>query len=44
MENICKLNNLKIEVWRNYVISPNDKLIILLTPEVQIKLKKYAKL
>ena len=43
-ENIYKLNELKIEVWRNYAIGPNDKLIILLTPYVQIKLKKYTEL
>ena len=40
-ENICKLNDLKIEVWRNYIIGPNDKLIILSTSDIQIKLKKY---
>ena len=33
-ENICKLNDLKIEVWRNYVVGSNDKLIILSTLNV----------
>ena len=41
IDNICKLNDLKIEVLKNYVIGSNDKLIILSTSGVQIKLKKY---
>ena len=42
MKNICELNDLKIKIWRNYVIDPNDNLIILSTPDIQIKLKKYV--
>ena len=41
-ENIYKLNDFKIKILKNYVIGPNNKLIILLTSDIQIKLKIYV--